>query len=285
MKGIILVIIAICVGTGLLTGCGGDTAVTHEATSTAVIHKAVPTIDSCPLDDLMAYVEGGSAIMDRARDVLEDTQDTQTLSDFGRLHDRAVKIRDDAEELDAPPCAADIQRTVLRGLDALVDSLAASEEGDIDATKSYVQKAKALFGSAAEQMEQLKRDLSGERNTPASDYCPLDDIGAYTTMGVLLDRIEDVLVRATLVTKLSDYGSLSDEAARIRDDVEELDMPPCAADLQRTTLEVLDAMVSGLDAAEEGDLDATIRYMDEATALLRTAIDQIDQLSRDMFGE
>lgn len=286
MKGIILVSIAICVGTGLFTGCGSDTPVTHEATSTAAIHKAVPTIDSCPLDDFMAYVEGGSAIMDRARDVLEDTQDTQTLSDFGRLHDRAVKIRDDAEELDAPPCVADIQRTVLRGLDAVVDSLAAAEEGDIDATRSYAKKAVAVFGSAADQLEQLKRDLSGERNTPTSDYCPLDDVVAYLgATSAIAYRSSDVSDRAANATTFSDFGPLRDEAARIRDDVEELDVPPCAADHHRTILEAFDAMVSGLGASEEGDIDATIRYNDEAMALWQSATDQANQLRRDLFQE
>jgi len=170
--GVLLVIMVICVGAGLLTSCDSavPTAVTHRAmptagalvVPTAVTHRAVATADNCPLDDVGAYFLKTSAIMGRITDVLDDASVAQAFSDFGPLRTKAAKIRDDAEALDVPPCAAGIQRTRLEALDATVNALAAAEGGDLEAFTSYEQKATALFESAANQRDQLSRDLFGE---------------------------------------------------------------------------------------------------------------------------
>jgi len=170
--------IAIVLGAALLMGCSDGTreaaqptALATSAAPTAVPVEAtavpaeptaapsVPTVDNCSPDDAATYMEKVSVLAYRSADVLDRATNATTFSDFWPLRDEMAKIRDDVRELDAPPCAAGIQSTYLQGLDAMVDALAAAEEGDVDTANSKLDLATALYNSATEQMEQLGRDL------------------------------------------------------------------------------------------------------------------------------
>jgi len=146
-------------GIDTVTISSTDVGFTSQQCGIWTLVAPVPATNDCRLDALMAYTEGVHTITDRGMDVVYDLPYAQTPSDFGLLHDRMVKVRADAAELNAPPCAADIQRTWLQAFDATVNAFAAAEAGDIDAEMSYVDKAAELFKSANEQLKQLGRDL------------------------------------------------------------------------------------------------------------------------------
>ena len=151
-----------CIAILVSTGKDKEESIQPVAETAAVeptVGLPEPMVNTCPQDDLLTYMVESAVTMKEATDIVTDAANSQSFSDFVPLHNRMVKVRKDAGELYAPPCAVGIQSTLLQALDASADALAAGEIGDVDTVTSKAEEATALLKFMSEQTNQLGQDL------------------------------------------------------------------------------------------------------------------------------
>jgi len=126
------------------------------------------------------------------------------------------------------------------------------------------QLSRYLEGVATSEANRAAKETSqAEPTTPPIAGCTVNDVDKY------LDGLDDIRprVQAVLGDTSSSYGSLLDKATTIHDEVQEWDVPSCAADLHQYVMASLDAMRESYQASELGDYATALTLMERSVEM------------------
>jgi len=113
----------------------------------------VPVADDCAYDAVNAY----EMEFDTIRSGISEA--ASYGPNYALQHDTAIRVRDAADKITPPPCAANIHQTLLAVLDAQVKGYYLEYSGDLKAALVQITLAGTLVESAEAQMKQLGQDV------------------------------------------------------------------------------------------------------------------------------